>query len=167
VSVRLDKVKRPGGTFSFELSAAGADRHGTWLFGPTDALWTSPHDQGVLPFDVLVLLAPDRPWVTWWVDDPADRRVEIDVCRPPEPTDQGWRYVDLELDPIRHEDGRVEIEDEDELAEAREQGWMSADDAELAVQVAEQTAQALRDRIEPWGAEGWRRLGAARADPPT
>jgi hypothetical protein len=158
VTVRLDKVKRPGGTFSYELSAAGDDGHGTWLLGRTGSPWTSPHDQGVLPFDVLVLLARGRPWVTWWVDDPADRRVEIDVCLPPRRTDRGWSYVDLELDPVRHEDGRVEIEDEDELAEAREQGWMSADDAELARQVAEQTAQALRGRIEPWGDEGWRRL---------
>jgi Protein of unknown function (DUF402) len=112
----------------------------------------------VLPFDVLVLLAPGRPWVTWWVDDPADGRGR-DRRVPAAPrTDRGWSYVDLELDPVRHEDGRVEIEDEDELAEAREQGWMSADDAELALQVAEQTAQALRDHVEPWGDEGWRRL---------
>jgi hypothetical protein len=165
--VRLDKVKRPGGTFTFELAAAGDDAHGTWLLGPAGAPWTSPDGQGVLPFDVLVLLAPGRPWVTWWVDDPADRRVEIDVCLPPEPTDRGWRYVDLELDPIRHEDGTVEVEDHDELAVARAQGWMSAADAELALQTADETERALRDRLEPWGDEGWRRLGAAQAGPPT
>jgi hypothetical protein len=82
-------------------------------------------------------------------------------CLPPEPTDQGWHYIDLELDPVRHEDGRVEIEDEDgdELTEAREQDWMSADDAELARRVADETVLLLRDHVEPGGDEGWRRLG--------
>ncbi|MEH0985094.1 DUF402 domain-containing protein [Micromonospora sp. CPCC 205556] len=100
-----------------------------------------------------------RPWVAWWVDDPADRRLEIDVCLPPESTEAGWRYVDLELDPVLHErDSRVEIEDWDEYEQACRNGWMSADEAELAVSTAEDRAEALRRRDEPWQQRGWQLL---------
>src|SRR5688572_15905936 len=109
--MRLIKVKRPGGVYWFDLDVVLVDDNGTWLHGPIGSRWVAPHDSGTLPVAVLVLLAPDRPWAAWWVDDPADRRLEIDVCLPPEPLGQAWRYVDLELDPVRHEqDGRVEIE---------------------------------------------------------
>jgi predicted RNA-binding protein associated with RNAse of E/G family len=108
---------------------------------------------------VVVLLATGRPWVTWWVGDPADRRLEIDVSRAPEVTEAGWHYVDLELDPIRHEsDGRVEIEDWDEYDEACRNDWMSADDAKLALVVAEGCAHALRLGTEPWLQRGWHLL---------
>jgi len=61
------------------------------------------------------------------------RRLSIDVCLPPEPRPDGRRYVDLELDPVRHEaDGRVEIEDWDEYQESVDAGWMTRSDADLA-----------------------------------
>jgi hypothetical protein len=108
---------------------------------------------------VVVLLAPGRPWVAWWVGDPADRRLEIDVCLPPHATEDGWRYVDLELDPVLHQrDSRVEIEDWDEYDDARRDGWMSADEAELARSTAENRARALRHRDEPWQERGWQIL---------
>ncbi|GIG87928.1 hypothetical protein Pen02_28640 [Plantactinospora endophytica] len=108
---------------------------------------------------VVVLLAPGRPWVAWWVDDPADRRLEIDVCLPPEATEAGWRYVDLELDPVLHmRDSRVEIEDWDEYEQACRDGWMSPDEAKIAQVTAEDRAGALRRRDEPWQERGWQML---------
>ncbi|MFC8616384.1 DUF402 domain-containing protein [Micromonospora purpureochromogenes] len=107
----------------------------------------------------MVLLAAGRPWVAWWVGDPADRRLEIDVCLPPEGTEAGWRYIDLELDPVLHErDSRVEIEDWDEYEQACRNGWMSADDAKLAKSTAEDRAGALRRRDESWQERGWQML---------
>jgi hypothetical protein len=158
-NIRLHKVKRPAGVFWHDLRPLAEDRDGTWLHGPVGARWGAPHDSGVLPVPVVVLLAPDRPWVAWWVDDPDDRRLEIDVCLPPERTADGWRYVDLELDPVLHEsDARVEIEDRDEYDEARSRGWMSPADADLALRTAEDRAEALRRRVEPWQARGWQLL---------
>jgi predicted RNA-binding protein associated with RNAse of E/G family len=107
----------------------------------------------------VVLLATDRPWAAWWVGDPVDQRLEIDVCLPPELTEAGWQYVDLELDPVFHErDERVEIEDWDEYEEACRNGWMSPNDAELALTTAEYCVDVLRQRAEPWLGRGWQML---------
>lgn len=157
--VRLCKVKRPGGVFWFDLEHVRQDRDGVWLRGPVGSPWGAPHGRGILPVPVVVLLAPGRPWVAWWVGDPVGRRLEIDVCVPPEVTEVGWQYVDLELDPVFHErDSRVEIEDWNEYHDARRSGWMSADEAELARSTAEDRAGALRRGDEPWQERGWQLL---------
>jgi predicted RNA-binding protein associated with RNAse of E/G family len=112
-----------------------------------------------LIFSSSVRTVTGRGCGAWWVGDPADRRLEIDVCLPPEGTDAGWRYVDLELDPVLHErDSRVEIEDWDEYEQACRNGWMSAEDAALARFTAEDRAGALRRRDEPWQERGWQML---------
>ena len=158
-STRLSKVKRPGGIYWFDLEHVREDGDGTWLRGATGSRWGAPHASGTLPMPVVVLLMPGRPWVAWWVGDPADRRLEIDVCLPPERTEAGWTYVDLELDPVLHErDSRVEIEDRDEFEEACRLGWMSAAEAALAQATAEERAGALRRRDEPWQQRGWQEL---------
>lgn len=158
-TVRLDKRKRPGGVHRFQLRPVRQDRDGVWLAGPIGSPWTAPHDTGTLPVPVVVLLAPDRPWAAWWVGDPHDPRLEIDVCLPPAPHHAGWRYTDLELDPVRHErDDRVEIEDWDEYEEAVHHGWMTGTDAALARRTAEDRADALRRGDEPWQQDGWRLL---------
>jgi hypothetical protein len=166
--VRLIKIKRPGGRFWFDLEPVLEDDHGTWLYGRPGARWAAPQDGGTLSMAGVVLLAAGRPWVAWWVDDPADRRLEIDVCLPPEPVDRGWRYVDLELDPVRHEPGgRVEIEDWDEYDEALREGWMSAADGRLARSTAEALAAVLRSGDQPWLDRGWHLLAAGGELPRT
>ncbi|MEU4241807.1 methyltransferase domain-containing protein [Actinoplanes sp. NPDC026619] len=158
-------MKRPSGVFTFDLRLLAEDRDGTWLWGPVGSPWHAPHDSGSLPVPVVIWLAAGRPWAAWWVGDPADRRLEIDICLPPEPVEGGWRYVDLELDPVLHvDDGRVEIEDWDEWEESRRDGWMSAADAELARVTAERCAEVLRRRDEPWLERGWQLLRAAYWD---
>ena len=155
-SIRLHKIKRPGGRYWFDLDQFRQDDDGTWLRGPIGSPWGAPHDSGELPVPVVLLLAEGRPWVAWWVDDPADRRLEIDICLPPERIEGGWRYVDLELDPIRHEhDSRVEIEDWDEYEESLAAGWMSAADGELARTTAEDLAERLRTGAGDWQRRGW------------
>lgn len=161
-TVRLRKIKRPGGVFWYDLQRVGQDLDGTWLRGPVGSAWGAPHDCGTLSVPVVVLLAADRPWVAWWVGDLADQRLEIDVCVPPEVTEAGWQYVDLELDPVLHEpDGRVEIEDWDEYEDACRNGWMNSDDAKLARTTAQRCAELLRQGTEPWLRRGWQVLRQA------
>lgn len=128
---------------------------GIWLWYPVGSTWRAPHDHGSMPFDALLLVSPDS-CVTWWVDDPADKRIEIDVCLQPVETPTGWSFVDLELDPVRHEaTGRVEVEDRDEFEDAVARGWMSTADAAFARANASALENALLTRREPWGHEGW------------
>ena len=160
--MRLKKIKRPGGAGYFELEPLLEDEFGTWLHGPTGSVWKNLRDAGELPFDVVVLLHPERYFVAWWVDDPGDRRLEIDVCLCPQREHDGWSYIDLELDPVRHEDGSVEILDRDEFDVACRSGWIESEHAEIAHATALAMEVALRNREEPWGDEGWRRLDAVR-----
>ncbi|GID30988.1 uncharacterized protein DUF402 [Paractinoplanes brasiliensis] len=158
---RLWKIKRPGGVYWFDLRVIAEDPDGSWLGGPVGTPWCAPHDRGTFPVPVVVWLAAGRPWAAWWVGDPGDRRLEIDVCLPPEPVEDGWRYVDLELDPVLHvRDGRVEIEDWDEYEEARLRGWMTERDAELARVTAEACAELLKAGAEPWLDRGWQLLNS-------
>jgi hypothetical protein len=160
VPARLVKIKRPPGTLWFDLEVVAEDGDGTWLLGRPGAAWGTARDQQVLTVRFAMLLQAGRPWAAWWVADDADPRIEIDVCLPVERTATGWRFVDLELDPVRHEnDGRVEIDDEDEYEEALRKGWMSARDGELARATADSLAQVLRDDREAWISRGWRLLG--------
>jgi hypothetical protein len=159
----LYKVKRPGGVYTFvDLRLVAADDHGIWLFGATGTRWHAPHDAGALPFDALVLVDPAAWWVTFWVDDTNDRRVEIDICLPPERCADGWSYVDLELDPVRHANGDVEVQDRDEFAAACANGYVTPADADAAIHAAARMERALREAREPWGETGWQRLAAAR-----
>lgn len=165
--VRLGKVKRPAGLFWFGLRAVGEDRHGTWLRGEVGSPWGAPHADGRLSVPVVVLLREDRPWATWWVADPADRRIELDVCLPPERTGDGWSYVDLELDVVRHDDGRVEIQDEDEYEQSVRAGWMSPEEAARARGAAAEGVRLLQGFPREPLALGWRLLSdpAAAPDP--
>ena len=160
--MRVDKVKRPAGTFSFEFARLHGDRHGMWLFAPVGSTWVAPHDRGILPVDVLVLVKAGRSCATWWIDDARDRRVEVDVCLPPERTEDGWSYVDLELDVVRHEPDVIEIRDRDEFVTACRDGRITPSDADVAEATAAAMRTILERRTDPWGDEGWERLAVAK-----
>ena len=161
-AVRLDKLKRPSGVFSFEFRPFEHDTHGVWLFAPVGSSWTAPHDEGTLPVDVMTLITPGRFFVTWWVDDANDPRIEIDICLPPEKEEHAWTYVDLELDIFRHEPDVVEVKDREDFEAACRSGWITARDAEIAKTTTVEMGEALERRVEPWGDDGWRRLADAR-----
>jgi hypothetical protein len=163
---KLCKVKRPGGTYTFEVQPVREDAFGVWLFAPTGSPWQAPDDEGRLPVDVLVLLNPEQPWIAWWVDDPVDRRLEIDVCLPPAPVADGWSFVDLELDPKRHANGHIEVEDHDEFDDARRAGWINDADAALALATASRIEADLRAYTEPFGHDGWERLAQLQLGSP-
>lgn len=73
--------------------------------------------------------------------------------------------MDLELDPVRHERGQIEIEDEDGFSQAVALGWIAPNHAAKAQTVAAEYADLLRIRAEPWGTAGWDRLAAIQTRP--
>jgi predicted RNA-binding protein associated with RNAse of E/G family len=161
----LRKIKRPGGVFSFEVRLAAEDESGVWLHSIRASNWTAPHDGGNGPFDCLILLSPERYWVACWVDDPADKRLEIDVCLPSERGPAGWSYVDLELDVFQHGDGTIEIIDEDEFNEACRNGWIRSEDARIAHETASAIHMMLYKRQESLWEKGWQKLNDLRQFP--
>ena len=154
VRVKLLKIKPPAGISSYEVQQLDRDSDGDWHYAAVGSEW----DADTLAFDVVVLVRPGEWAVTWWLDEPGDRRVEVDVCLPPERTPDGWSFVDLKLDVVRHGSGDVEIQDRDEFEEARRNRLITARDAEVALTTANAMADKLRRHEEPWGDEGWSKL---------
>jgi predicted RNA-binding protein associated with RNAse of E/G family len=111
-----------------------------------------------MPNDAILLLRPGQWWVGWWIDDPADRRVVIDICVPPIEQGDGWSYLDLELDVVRHQDGTVEVEDRDEFQTACADGWITPEEAVMALDTSTHMERVLATADEPFGEVGWRRL---------
>lgn len=160
--MKLRKIKRPAGISAFDVEPLVEDNFGVWLCARRGSKWEAPHGSGTVPYDCLLLLSPKRFWVAVWVDDPADKRLEIDICLPPERENDGWSYVDLELDPIRHENGVIAVEDHDEFESACRNGYITSDEARIAQETAVAMEAALRKRDEPLGDEGWFKLGTLR-----
>ena len=111
-------------------------------------------------YNVMHLMPKSGWWVATW------RRkhgvvIGIDISTPPRFNDGEWQYVDLELDPLMHSNGRVELEDEDEFEEACRRGLIESDEATSAAEASEWVVRALQSRQEPFGDVGWDRLDAA------
>ncbi|GAB6901719.1 ribonuclease FAU-1 family protein [Kineosporia succinea] len=155
--MNLTKIKRPAGTYLFELDLEREDEHGFWVSGrPGQAcVWPDGH-RDPLHHPMILLITPGRPWVGWWLLRDDGRRLSLDICTPPQRTADGWSIVDLELDPLWTErDGQVQIEDEDEYRNAVREGWMTSADANLARAAADEGATILRVGTEPWIQAGW------------
>jgi hypothetical protein len=163
-AIKLEKIKRPAGAFTFEVWPMDEDQFGFWFSAPRGSRWRGPGTEGHLPFDTVLLLNPGSFWIPWWVDGPEGKRVAVDVCLAPERTRDGWRYIDLELDPVRRENGIVEVEDRDEFEMACSNGWISPEESQTANATAAMLEDALRRSVEPFGETGWRRLALLRKD---
>ena len=161
-TLTLYKIKRPRGVFSLDVQLAAEDESGVWLHSVHGSNWTAPHDRGKVAFDCVLLLSPERYWVSWWIDDPADKRLEIDVCLPPECGSDGWSYIDLELDIFQHDDGTIEIKDQDEFDEACRNGWIRSEDARIARETTSTIQMMLYNRQDSFWEKGWQRLNALR-----
>ncbi|MFB6170186.1 MAG: DUF402 domain-containing protein [Haloarculaceae archaeon] len=85
----------------------------------------------------------------WWYPtvyrgaDGERRGTYVNVCTPVELFPETVRYVDLEVDVVKHADGTVERVDDDDLDAAVDAGHVSADLASKAREVAGRLADAL------------------------
>ncbi|MFC3958997.1 DUF402 domain-containing protein [Halovivax cerinus] len=121
------------GSLTLERSIRGGGRY--------DGLGT-PKESG----DVAVTKLREGRWwypTTYKRADGTVVGTYVNVCTPVECFPDTARYVDLHVDVVRHGDGTVEVVDEDELAAAVEDGFVSETLAEKARSVAEAVARAL------------------------
>ncbi|MFC6719383.1 DUF402 domain-containing protein [Natrialbaceae archaeon GCM10025810] len=120
-TVTLERTLRGGGTY--------------------DALGV-PIEEG----DVAVTKLREGRWwypTTYKRADGSTAGTYVNVCTPVELFPDCARYVDLHVDVVRHADGTVEVVDEDELAEAVEEGHVSDELAAKAESVARAVERAL------------------------
>lgn len=170
----VHKVKLTGATGRHAAYALGTDVHGSWLFSPAGSLFRGEIDGQVGWCDaaqdpagrgrpLLQLMPTARWWVACWVATHDGVLVTADISTPAARVESGWRFVDLELDPFRHPDGRLGVEDEDEFAAACVAGQIDADSEAGARREVVDLMAALDRRIEPYGRVGEEKLAQAVA----
>ncbi|MFP5252184.1 MAG: DUF402 domain-containing protein [Actinomycetes bacterium] len=140
----------------------GRDEHGTWLGMAAGA----PFRRGDEPWRVTdvagVLLVPDDAW--WCLlhnGHGTGHRYPhyVDVCTPATWVgDDTVTMVDLDLDVVEHEDGRVEVVDRDEFDAHRVRYGYPADVVGAAEEAAAWVAAVMRAGREPFAttAGAWR-----------
>ena len=117
-----------GGRPHWEYDAVllGRDEHGWWIGVPAGtrmrrpgATYEAPTDQVVLVPDPAAPALGDAWWVATFHAVGGPVRVYVDITTPPAWSGAVVGAVDLDLDVIRGNAGRVWVDDEDEFAEHR------------------------------------------------
>lgn len=157
------KIKRPWGTGArWHAYILHEDEHGLWLHSPAGSVHPQiAGDPWQVPWHGVQLLPRDRWWAAWWWDQPQERLVAVDICTPPALVDDVWTYEDLELDPVGNEAGFLKLYDVDEFEMAVSHAWMSTEEAEKALDTAEEIKAAMTGSEEPFGRAGWWHLDQA------
>ena len=151
--VAIDGLKWPGSPYrSMQLHRLGEDEAGTWLWAPrgTPSAYIG-RDPQPLPVDFLMLVAEDEWWRATWMFG-GELELYVDIGCPPE-----WaavdhiRVIDLDLDVIRWNDGRCEIDDEDEFAEHQVSLRYPPDVIATARRAADEVLEQVRAGAAPFG----------------
>jgi hypothetical protein len=170
----IQKHKRNQGFGQWRAYVMGEDGYGFWLFTPRGSLfrawdtagkkiWEGEVGQGNREAGVatIQLITHDAWWIASWRADDSNPKISVDICTPPTLTNGQWVYTDLELDPIAHQNGGVEIEDEDEFTLACDAGIITPAEALAARTAADSVAAMLRRKEEPFGHIGWTKIEEA------
>jgi predicted RNA-binding protein associated with RNAse of E/G family len=89
--------------------------------------------------------------------------MSVDVTTPSKRVRAGWEWIDLEIDLVRASDGNAGIEDGDEFADAFAAGHINHAERVEALRITPVLERMLRERAEPFGDVGRRRLSDALA----
>ena len=110
--------------WEFDAILLGTDRHGDWIGIPAGTSMARPGATYVAPVDQVGLVPPpgpdaERGWLATFHAEGGPVRVYVDITTPPAWDGKVLRAVDLDLDVVRGNAGRVWVDDEDEFAEHR------------------------------------------------
>ncbi len=158
-TVRLSFTKWGGhGHWTRTLSRMGEDEHGIWLAGPTGTRLSRPGFEYVVRYPTAVVIPRDEPWTAAFnagADESVRSRydVYVDITTPAVWSADGSEVtaVDLDLDVVRHWDGTVAVDDEDEFAEHQVRYGYPADIIALAERSCAERRTALAAGAEPFG----------------
>ena len=132
-TVRCEMTKWDGSShWVFSGTYLGSDEHGDWIGYPAGTHFSRPGADFTCPNDQVGLVpapgeAGERPWclptfhgpgsVTWMDLDGGRVAVYVDMTTPAVWDGDTVRAIDLDLDVVRGDNGRVIVDDEDEFAE--------------------------------------------------
>ena len=104
-----------------DLVYLGADEHGDWLGDPAGNAWSGGPKEFTSVTDNVLLVPRDRGMTAMFYQPHPEQEFELYVDITTRPVWEGdlVTAVDLDLDVIRHFDGTVLVDDEDEFAEHR------------------------------------------------
>ena len=106
--------------WEFDAVLLGSDEHGDWVGVPAETPMSRPGATFVPPVDSVVLVPAGSSWWLATFYAPGFRvEVYVDITAPAYWDGPVLRAVDLDLDVVRGETGRVWVDDEDEFAEHR------------------------------------------------
>ena len=110
--------------WEFDCHFLGSDEHGDWLGILAGTTMARPGATYVAPTHQVGLVPPpgpdgERGWLATFHAEGGPVRVYVDVTTPPVWDGQVLRAVDLDLDVVRGNTGRVWVDDEDEFADHR------------------------------------------------
>lgn len=106
--------------WEFDAAYLGLDLHGDWVGIPAGTPMARPGAEFVPPVDSVLLAPADgEGWLGTFYAPGFRVSVYVDVTTPPVWDGDVLRAVDLDLDVVRGETGRVWIDDEDEFARHR------------------------------------------------
>ena len=140
--------------YEFDAVFLGSDEHGDWFGVPGGTSFTKPGVLWIAPVDQVMLVpaegAAERHW--WATFHAAGGPVEVyvDMTTPPTWDGSVLRAVDLDLDVVRGNTGRVWVDDEDEFAEHRVAFDYPEDVVTSAVASAERVTRAVASRSAPF-----------------
>jgi hypothetical protein len=152
VNVRVELTKwgdRPH--WEFDAVLLGSDEHGDWIGIPAGTPMLRPGATFTPPVDSVVLVPAGA---AWWVATfyPPGFRVEVyvDITAPASWDGPVLRAVDLDLDVVRGETGRVWVDDEDEFAVHRIELAYPDDVVHAASRSCDEVHALIRDRVAPF-----------------
>lgn len=145
--------------WGFRASYLGEDEYGHWVAVPTG----SERWKGGEPFrptaEDAVFCAPHEGWWHLHYNGKGTRFSHfVDIVTPPVwVSENRYEMIDLDLDVVVHQDGVVEIEDEDEFAAHQVLYGYTQEMVSGALEETERVVQAISERREPFFevAAGW------------
>jgi uncharacterized protein len=151
-AVRLVMTKWGDGPhWEFDALLLGSDEHGDWIGVPGGTPMLRPGAAFTPPVDSVVLVPAGAPWWLATFYAPGFRvEVYVDITAPARWDGPVLRAVDLDLDVVRGETGRVWVDDEDEFAEHRIQLGYPDDVVAAASRSCDDVHRMIRQRTTPF-----------------
>ncbi|MCW2792490.1 MAG: hypothetical protein JWO76_1588 [Nocardioides sp.] len=148
--------------WEYDAVLLGSDEHGDWLGIPGGTPMARPGADYVAPVDQVGLVpapGPDaeRGWLATFHARGGQVRVYVDMTTPPTWDGAVLRAVDLDLDVVHGNAGRIWVDDEDEFAEHRIAFGYPDEISRLAMESCDRVRAAMEAGRAPYDgvAEAW------------